>query len=167
MFNNLHHKNLSCLAVAGTATLVSLVACDEGRARKYNKNMQNKANSPSVKYDTTAYSTRTYKIFVLKSTPKNKAKQTQNEPNFSPKLALFSRNEPNFKPNSVKIGNLYRLNISKSVFRFYSVSCVLRSVSSFMSNNWLCLSPKFAVKWHTKMCLICLPFVARRAKKGG
>ncbi len=68
--------------------------------------MQNKANSPGVQYDTNAYSTRTYKNYVLKSTPKNKAKQSQNEPNFSPKLALFSSNEPNFKPNYVKIGKI-------------------------------------------------------------
>ncbi len=55
---------------------------------------------------------------------KNEPKRTQNEPNFSPILASFSR-------------------------------------------YWLCFSTKIAVKWHAEICFICLPFVARRAKKGG
>jgi hypothetical protein len=126
MFNNLHHKELSSLAVAGTATSVSLVASDEGTARKSYLFLQNKANLKQLYEFITAYPTSTYKIFVFKNTPKNKAKQSQFKPNFSSKLALFSRNEPNFKPNSVKIGSLYRLTISKSVFRFYSVFFVPR-----------------------------------------
>jgi len=59
------------------------------RARKYNKNMQNKANSPSVQDDTSPFYTKTYKIFTCFLSPKNKAKQSQFKPNFSPKLASF------------------------------------------------------------------------------
>jgi len=51
--------------------------------------LQNKANSPSVQDDTTLFSTRTYENLWLKIIPKNKAKQSQFKPNFSPKLALF------------------------------------------------------------------------------
>jgi len=57
---------------------------------KSNLFLQNEPNSPSVQDDISSYSTMTYKIYVLKSTPKNEPKRTQNEPNFSPKLASFS-----------------------------------------------------------------------------
>jgi hypothetical protein len=126
MFNNLHHKELSSLAVAGTATSVSLVASDEGTARKSHLFLQNKANFKITRNDISTYNTYTYGNLIAFFIPKNKAKQSQFKPNFSSKLALFSRNEPNFKPNSVKIGSLYRLTISKSVFRFYSVFFVPR-----------------------------------------
>ncbi len=56
---------------------------------KSNPFLQNKANSPSVQDDITAYSKRAYKNYVLKSTPKNKAKQSQFKANFSPKLGSF------------------------------------------------------------------------------
>jgi len=88
--------------------------------------LQNKANFKITRNDISTYNTYTYGNLIAFFIPKNKAKQSQFKPNFSSKLALFSRNEPNFKPNSVKIGSLYRLTISKSVFRFYSVFFVPR-----------------------------------------
>ncbi len=56
---------------------------------KSNLFLQNKANSPSVQYDTIALLTRTYKIFYDILIPKNKAKQSQFKPNFSSKLGSF------------------------------------------------------------------------------
>jgi len=109
MFNSIHHKNLSSLAVAGTATLVSPATCGRGLfsrncqirslscksfqnpARNKNKIMQNKANFKNSKNDITPCIRRRYESFQSFFHPKNKAKQTQNEPNFRPKLALFSR----------------------------------------------------------------------------
>ena len=63
--------------------------------------MQNKANSPSVQDDITSFPTRTYKNYVLKSTPKNKAKQSQNKPNFGLKLASFFSKLALFFPNRI------------------------------------------------------------------
>jgi len=45
-----------------------------------------------------------YPVILSGNDPKNKAKQSQFKPNFSPILALFLLNEPNFKANYVKIG---------------------------------------------------------------
>ncbi len=56
---------------------------------KSNLFLQNEPNSPGVQDDTTLYSTRTYKNYMLESIPKNEPKQSQNEPNFDPILALF------------------------------------------------------------------------------
>jgi len=74
------------------------------RARKNNLFLQNEPNLKQLYEFISAYTTSTYKIFVFKNTPKNEPKRTQNEPNFSPILALFLLNEPNFKANYVKIG---------------------------------------------------------------
>jgi hypothetical protein len=100
MFNNLHHKNLSRLAVAGTATLVSLVACDEGTARKFNKNMQNKPNLKSNRIYTNACNKDGYSNFPAISHQKNKAKQTQFKPNFELKLGSFFKYWLCFSPKS-------------------------------------------------------------------
>jgi len=83
---------------------------------KSNLFMQNKANSPGVQDDTTSYSTTTYKNFVLKSTPKNKAKQSQFKPNFRPKLALFS---PKLALNSLK-SFVNRLKIWYNIYRIWN-----------------------------------------------
>jgi hypothetical protein len=60
--------------------------------------LQNKANSPIVQNDTTLFSIRTYKIFVLKTSPKNEAKQSQNKANFGLKLASFFRELASVSP---------------------------------------------------------------------
>jgi len=112
---------------------------------KSNLFLQNKANLKNDQKGVTTYKTKSSDNFRYFSRPKNKAKRTQNEPNFGPKLALFFLNKPNFKPTYVKIGNLRRPTLSRSDFRFYSVFCVLSPVSFFMTDNWLCFSPKIAV----------------------
>jgi hypothetical protein len=103
-------------------------------ARNKNKIMQNKANSPSVQDDTSTLITKTYKIFSCFLSPKNKAKQSQFKPNFRPILASFFSNKANFKHNSVKMGNLRQHTLSRNLFRFYSVFCVLCPVSFFVPN---------------------------------
>jgi hypothetical protein len=90
MFNSLHHKNVSCLAVAGTATSVSLAACGEGRARKKNKIMQNEPNLKNDRIYTSTCDKGSYGNLIAFFRRKNEAKRTQNEPNFSPKLGSFS-----------------------------------------------------------------------------
>ncbi len=59
------------------------------RARKNNKILQNKANFKNHEMFVTPYNTGYYDVLWLVSHPKNKAKQSQFKPNFSPKLALF------------------------------------------------------------------------------
>jgi len=112
--------------------------------------LQNEPNFKITQNYTTSIYTSGYDNYRLLFRPKNEPKRTQNEPNFSPKLASFFQNEPNFKPNSVKIGNLRPPNLSRSAFRFYSVFCVPCSVSFFVANDWLCFLPKIAVKWLAK-----------------
>jgi predicted amidohydrolase len=109
--------------------------------------LQNEPNFKITPIYTSTCITSSYSIFGIISHPKNEAKRTQNEPNFRPKLALFSLS----KPNPVKIDNFRRLALPGNIFRFYSVFCVLRSVSSFVTNIWLCFSPKSAVKWPEKL----------------
>jgi len=87
--------------------------------------MQNKPNFKNDQNDISTCNREVYVNFRTFCHRKNKANQSQFKPNFSSKLALFSRNEPNFKPNIVKIGNLNCPNRPKSVFPFYSVFCVL------------------------------------------
>jgi len=89
MFISLYHNNLSRLAVAGTATSVSLAARGEGTARKNNKNMQNEPNLKNYEMIVTTCITNSYGNLIAFSCQKNEPKRTQNEPNFSPKLALF------------------------------------------------------------------------------
>jgi len=76
MFNNLLIMNLSCLAVAGTATLVSLVACDEGFWRQQ-QNMQNKPNLQNDEMNVTPLLTNYYENLRLYRCCKNKPNQTQ------------------------------------------------------------------------------------------
>jgi len=113
--------------------------------------MQNEPNFKNGEMNVTALITKSSENLYLCSKAENEPKRTQNEPNFSPKLASFLLNKPNFKPNSVKIGNLQRTILPRTV---YSVFCVLCSVfflpPFFVANNWLCFSPKIAVKWHAK-----------------
>jgi len=98
MSNNLQILNSTSLSPAtcwrglfSRNCQIHLLSCKSrrNRARKYNKNMQNKANfkialiciSPSI--------TNTYGNLIAFSRPKNKAKQSQFKPNFSSKLGLF------------------------------------------------------------------------------
>jgi hypothetical protein len=114
MFNSLHHKNLSRLAVAGTATLVSPATCGRGSIQHLISNslmnqltnlitplqlsrdlykstifLQNKANLKHLFESITAYEISGSVNFMLFFRQKNKAKQSQFKPNFSPILALF------------------------------------------------------------------------------
>jgi len=59
------------------------------RARKYNKIMQNKANFKNDQMPVTAYYRSGYVNLWPRRRRKNKAKQSQFKPNFSPKLASF------------------------------------------------------------------------------
>ncbi len=99
MFDNLHIKYVSTLAVAGTATLVSPATCWRGlfsrncqihllsckscrnRARKNNKNMQNKAKFSRAEMNVTTSITKDYENFLTFCRRKNKAKQSQNKAN--------------------------------------------------------------------------------------
>jgi len=114
MFNSLHHKNLSRLAVAGTATLVSPATCGRGSIQHLISNslmnqltnlitplqlsrdlykstifLQNKANLKHLFESITAYEISGSVNFMLFFRQKNKAKQSQFKPNYRPKLALF------------------------------------------------------------------------------
>jgi len=113
-------------------------------------NMQNKPNLKNAEMIVSACNIRCYGILCSFCRRKNKAKQSQNKANFSLLLALFLTNKPNFKPNSVKIGKLRPLARFRSVFRFYSVFCVLCPVSSFVTSNWLCFLPGIAIKCLTQ-----------------
>jgi len=53
--------------------------------------MQNEPNFKNARIYISAYNTSGYINFQLISRPKNEPKRTQNEPNFSSKLALFSQ----------------------------------------------------------------------------
>jgi len=64
----------------------------QNRARNKNKIMQNKANFKIAQIYTSTCNTNGYGFFHTFFRRKNKAKQTQNKPNFSPKLALFFPN---------------------------------------------------------------------------
>ena len=98
MFSNLNLRNLFCLAVAGTATLVSLAARGEGcgigilpmrqihsfslkRTRKdtqiRNKIMQNKPNLLNAQMFVSDYITNDYENLRLYRRCKNKPNQTQ------------------------------------------------------------------------------------------
>ncbi len=118
MFKSLHCNNLSRLAVAGTATLVSLAACGEGHREssinyqssnslmnqltnliiplhlsrelyKSNLFMQNEPNFKIDQINTSTCKTNGYGNFLTFFLRKNEPKRTQNEPNFGPKLASF------------------------------------------------------------------------------
>ncbi len=58
-------------------------------ARKYNKNMQNKANLKITRIYVSPCITNAYGNIIAKISPKNKAKQSQFKPNFRQKLASF------------------------------------------------------------------------------
>ena len=111
MFNSLHPKNVSCLAVAGiyppkhlrrrTATLISPATCWRGSlasplaarvARKNNLIMQNEPKLQNDKMNVTPLLTKEYGNYMLCGSRKNEPKRTQNEPNFGPKLASFFPN---------------------------------------------------------------------------
>ncbi len=119
--------------------------------------LQNEPNFKNTSIYISTCNTSCYGNFSNFFRQKNEPKRTQNEPNFSPKLASFFLNKPNFKPNSVKIGNLQRTILSETVYPFCSEFCVLCSVfflpPIFVANNWLCFSTKIAVKWHAKIFL--------------
>jgi len=100
MFNSLQNKNVSRLAVAGTATSVSLTACGEGHRELSNQrresSIQNRAsslqNEPNFRNDqmnVTSLLVRSNDDFPTFYRPKNEPKRTQKEPNFRPKLASF------------------------------------------------------------------------------
>jgi len=62
------------------------------RARKNNKIMQNKANFKNNQINTSTCNRSGYGNYLFLFRLKNKAKQSQFKPNFSPKLASFSPN---------------------------------------------------------------------------
>jgi len=114
--------------------------------------LQNEPNFKNEQIGVSSFLIRSNDDFCDFHRRKNEPKRTQNEPNFSPKLASFSQNKPNFKQDYVKIGNLQWTILSGTV---YSVFCVLCSVfflpPLFVANNWLCFSTKIAVKWQPKI----------------
>jgi len=67
----------------------------QNRARKMKQKMQNKPNFKNDPMSVSACNTNGYDDFIAFCRRKNEPKRTQNEPNFSPKLALFSRIKPN------------------------------------------------------------------------
>ncbi len=89
MSNNLQILSATSFspATCWRGSLASLLATRV--ARNKNKNMQNKANLKNSQMNTSAYNKRGYDVFYGFCCPKNKAKRTQNEPNFSSKLGSF------------------------------------------------------------------------------
>jgi len=85
------------------------------RARKNNKNMQNEPNLKQLYEFISAYTSSTYRIYVLESTPKNEPKRTQNEPNFSPKLALFFQILASFGNEIFAFANIFVTSVCSVV----------------------------------------------------
>jgi len=92
------------------------------RARKNNLFLQNEPNYKIAQIYTNACDTRRYKIYVLKSTPKNEPKRTQNEPNFTPILALFHNEIFAFAKKlylwNPRLNNLVQVCVGKEVRLF-------------------------------------------------
>ncbi len=96
------------------------------RARKKNKNMQNEPNLKITRNDISTCNTITYGNLIAKIIPKNKAKQSQFKPNFSPKLGSFSSKLALFltrigfeidpKIEAVKKAPLFRQGFHKNMF---------------------------------------------------
>jgi len=115
---------------------------------KSNLFLQNKANSPSVQYDTTTLSIRSYKILCEILSPKNKAKQSQFK--------------PNFQCNCVKMGNIECEILSECVILLvlYSLSFVAlakKEAQNWLrfSRIWLCL-PQFFHSFFTCLRIECI-----------
>ncbi len=122
--------------------------------------MQNKAKLQNTKMNITAYRTKDSEDFRTFSRRKNKAKQSQNKPNFEPKLALFSSNEPNFKPNYVKIGNLKRKTLTGNADFFDEPQRKFRAVRE-ETFEWLDLvesGPAVFIFFHTGTACIIIEF---------
>jgi len=136
------------------------------RARKYNKNMQNEPNFKIAGNDISTCNTNTYGNIIAFSRPKNEPKRTQNEPNFSPKLALFSSNEPNFKPNYVKIGNLKGKTLTRNADFFDEPESKFRAMRE-EAFEWLNLAesgPAVFVFFHTGTAGIIIEFAVNIIK---
>jgi hypothetical protein len=155
MFNSLHRKKLSCLAVAGTATSVSPATMWQGffsrnvqtrslscksrpnRARKKNKNMQNEPNlyhglpargsSLSV-CNITSY-VKSKPVGLHENRRKNEAKRTQNEPNF--KITLINTSDYNIK----SYGNLIAFSPMMAVNSLLFIRLELTKETKEFGNN--------------------------------
>jgi len=93
--------------------------------------MQNKANFENDQMNTSTCNTSCYDNFRNFSRPKNKAKQSQNE--------------PNFQCNYVKMGNLECEILSECVHTSYSILSVLRSLGVEGSPILALFFPKLAL----------------------
>jgi len=107
------------------------------RARKNNIFLQNEPNSPSVQVDISACNISGSGNFRLLFPRKNKAKQSQNEPNFGPKLALFFPKLASFFPNRICKNGVDNRNVTERRlcgrdtfcrFRFFELSEFLWSL---------------------------------------
>jgi len=137
------------------------------RARKYNKNMQNKAKLKNDQMSVTALLIRRYNNILTFFRPKNKAKQSQFKPNFSPKLALFFKNEPNFKPNYVKIGNLRGKKLTRNADFFDEPQGKFRAVreETFERLDLADIGPAVFVCFHSRTAGIIIKFAVNIVKR--
>jgi hypothetical protein len=122
--------------------------------------MQNEPNSPIVQDDTTALITRTYENLRLEISPKNKAKQSQNEPNFSSKLALFSPILALFWLTSSNYFSWNTRNPRLNNKYFYFICCIFR-VLCYNAAKWrfnlssLKSKPPIKTVWEIILLLAC------------
>jgi len=112
-----------CTKDGWRGSLASLLATRV--ARNKNKNMQNEPNLKNDQMRVTAYYRSAYGNFLTFFRPKNEPKRTQNEPNFSPKLALFFQYWLCFP------------QFFQSFFTCLQIECILRSrLKSIKKQNY-------------------------------
>ncbi len=138
----------------------------QNRARNKNKIMQNEPNFEITRNDISTCNRNTYGILIAFLSPKNEAKRTQNEPNFSPKLASFSSNEPNFKPNYVKIGNLKGKTLTRNADFFDEPQHKFRGMreETFERQNIVNIGPAVFVFFYAGTAGIIIEFAVNIIK---
>jgi len=117
------------------------------RARKKNKNMQNKANFKITRNDISTCMTNTYGNIIALKQPKNKAKQSQFKPNFSPKLASFSPKLALFRDKIVAFWHSLRSKFGRGRF-CYNIVLMLTLTKRMRKRS--CGRVKFAVNARIK-----------------
>jgi len=157
MSNSLYHKNVSCLAVAGTATLVSPATCWRGSLAsllatrvvslhlsrelyKSNLFMQNKAKLQNDEMNITSLLAKSSENFRNFCRQKNKAKQTQNKANLQNDemnvIPLLTREYENFRTFDLRKNKAKQTQNEPNFDPILALfSPILASVSPMMTIN--------------------------------
>jgi membrane protein YdbS with pleckstrin-like domain len=118
---------------------------------KSNLFLQNKANFKNVQIYASACNTNSYGNLVAFSRRKNKAKQSQNKPNFSPKLALFFPKLAFTRlPKPAKSALLAKISIIQKTFCFPIYKVMETEINE---------------KLKTKLCPFCAEVIQQQAVK--